>query len=285
MILAPIFAALALASGTLTEKLVLMKRKVTVRFYETGQFLAISLVMLPFIFFLWRVDSQALSFTNILVFIGIIILSILANYFTFNSMKQAKLSRIEPAKMTEPLFVILLTIILSFVFQSGIYERNTQVVIPALVAGAALIGSHIKKHHLNFSKPFLYSLLGSFLFASELVLSKIILEYYNGFTFYFLRCLFVFIVAFIIFRPKIFRGHSPKVIIHIFIIAIIWVIYRVIIYYGYLNAGIIQTTLIVMLGPIFIYLFAWKFLKEKPTWRNLIASLIILCCVLYVAII
>ena len=65
----------------------------------------------------------------------------------------------------------------------------------------------------------------------------------------------------------------------------IWVVYRVIIYYGYVNVGILSTTVIVMLGPIFIYIFAWKFLKEKLTWRNIIASFIILACVLYISLV
>jgi len=62
----------------------------------------------------------------------------------------------------------------------------------------------------------------------------------------------------------------------------IWVLYRIMIYYGYLEIGIIFTTLMVMLGPIFIYLLAWKFLKEKLDWRNIVASIIIILSVLYV---
>jgi len=36
-----------------------------------------------------------------------------------------------------------------------------------------------------------------------------------------------------------------------------------------------------MLGPVFIYLFAWKFLKEKLNWKNLVAAIIILFSILY----
>ena len=62
---------------------------------------------------------------------------------------------------------------------------------------------------------------------------------------------------------------------------IIWVIYRLIVYYGYLNIGIIFTTLMIMLGPIFIYAFAYIFLKEELRWRNITAAIIIVCSVLY----
>ena len=72
-----------------------------------------------------------------------------------------------------------------------------------------------------------------------------------------------------------------KLTIAILIIGIIWVVYRIIIYYGYLNLGVIFTTLMIMLGPILIYIFAWKFLKEKIKKRNIIAALIIIGCILY----
>jgi drug/metabolite transporter (DMT)-like permease len=61
----------------------------------------------------------------------------------------------------------------------------------------------------------------------------------------------------------------------------IWVAYRVIIYYGYLNIGVIFTTLLIMLGPIFIYIFAKIFLKEKLNWRNVVAGIVIAASVVY----
>ena len=61
--------------------------------------------------------------------------------------------------------------------------------------------------------------------------------------------------------------------------------YRIIVYYGYLTLGFIFTTLMIMLGPIFVYTFARIFLKEKLTWRNIIASAIIIACVLYALLI
>jgi hypothetical protein len=36
-----------------------------------------------------------------------------------------------------------------------------------------------------------------------------------------------------------------------------------------------------MLGPIFIYILAHNFLKEKINIRNFIASLVIVACVVY----
>ncbi|MCA9487618.1 MAG: DMT family transporter [Nanoarchaeota archaeon] len=281
MVYIPILAGLALATGTIIEKLVLMKRKISAEFYETIGFFALILVMTPFIFFFWKMDSQALAFHNIIIFSIIVILAVLANYFTFKAMKKGKLSKIEPVKVTEPLFTIILAVIFGLFFTKGIFSSNPRIIIPAIIGGIALIFPHIKKHHLEFNRNFRLVLLGSFLFALELVVSRLILDYYNGLTFYFLRCSFVFIISLIVFRPKIRGKLNKKISFHILIASIIWIGYRLLLYYGYERLGVIETSLMVMLGPVFIYIFAWKFLHDKPTWKNLLASVVILLCIVF----
>ena len=78
---------------------------------------------------------------------------------------------------------------------------------------------------------------------------------------------------------------SSRVKWEIFIIGILWVVFRVIVYYGYLILGVVFTTLLIMLGPVFVYLFARIFLKEKLEIRNIVASVIIIACVLYVVLV
>ena len=280
MIYLPILGALALATGTIIQKKLLSKKKIGIKFYQTAEFFAIVLAMLPFIYFFWRMDSQALELKNIFIFGLVILFSITANLFTFYSMKWEKVSNLEPAKILEPLFVIILAIFFSFLINEGMYERNLKVIIPAFIAGAALIFSHVKKHHLKFNKYFIAAMLGSFFFALELVISRLILDFYSPITFYFLRCSSIFLISLALFRPKL-KSLDKKSSFLIFIIGIVWAVYRVIIYWGYTNLGVIFTTLIIMLGPIFIYLFAWKFLKEKINWKNIVASVVIIACIVY----
>src|SRR3989339_61981 len=253
MIYLPFLGAISLAAGTILEKIVVKRKNIDIKFYQTAIFFVIMLVMLPFIYFYWKFDPQALQPLNIIIFSLVIIFSLLANWFVFYSVKGENVSNLEPAKMIEPLFVVLLAILFSFFIDSGMYEKNLKVVIPAIIAGLALILSHVKRHHLKFNKYFLSAILGSFFFALELVISRLILDYYSSLTFYFLRCAFIFL-------------------------------FSLIIYYGYVNLGIIFTTLIIMVSPIFIYLFAHIFLKENLSWRNIIASIIIIGCVLYATI-
>src|SRR3989339_642202 len=275
MIYLPFLGAISLASGTILEKIVVKHKNIDIKFYQTAIFLVIMLVMLPFIYFYWKFDPQALQPLNIIIFSLVIIFSLLANWFVFYSVKGENVSNLEPAKMIEPLFVVLLAILFSFFIDSGMYEKNLKVVIPAIIAGLALILSHVKRHHLKFNKYFFSAL--------ELVISRLILDYYSSLTFYFLRCAFIFLFSLIIFRPKMIKM-DKTLTSYIFITGIFWVLYRVIVYYGYVNLGIIFTTLIIMVSPIFIYLFAHIFLKEDLSWRNIIASIIIIGCVLYATI-
>ncbi len=280
MIYLPILGALALAIGTIFQRKVLKQKSIGIKVYQKAVFLAIVLAMLPFIYFFWRIDAGAFELKNIFIFSLVIIFSITANLFTFYSMKWEKVTNLEPAKILEPLFVIILAIFFSFFINASMYEKNLKVIIPALIAGITLIFSHIKKHHLRFNRYFIAAILGSFFFALELVISRLILDFYSPITFYFLRCSFILIISFALFRTKL-KTLDKKSSILIFIIGIVWAVYRIVIYWGYTNLGVIFTTLVIMLGPIFIYIFAWKFLKEKINWRNIVASIIIVGCVVY----
>lgn len=278
----PFIGSVSVAAITLMEKLVLRIRKVNIQTVNTYAFLASTLVMLPLMYFFWNVHSQALELKNILIFSLVIITSIAANLFAFYALKWEKITRIEPAKMLEPLFIVLLAIVFSFF--SILYERNLNVIIPALIAGSALVFSHIRKHHLKFNKYFISATAASFLFATELILSRLILEFYNPISFYFLRCSAIFIISFIILKKgrKIPSSKAGK---EIALIGFLWVVYRISVYYGYIFVGVVETTLILLLAPVLIYFFAWKYMKEKLNWKNILSAGIILGCVAYVVLI
>jgi drug/metabolite transporter (DMT)-like permease len=280
MIYIPFLGALGLAIGTILERATLMKKNIQIKTYHVTIFFAIILAMIPFLYFFWRLDSPAFELKNILIFSAVIITSLVANIFVFYSLKWEKITKLEPARILEPLFVIMLALVFSLFIDHNLYERNLKIIIPALVASAALIFPHLKKHHLSINKYIIAAILGSFFFALELIISRLILDFYSPITFYFLRCSSIFLISLIAFRPN-FKKIDKKSIWIILITGAIWAAYRIIIYWGYLNYGIIFTTLMVMLGPIFIYILAWKFLKEKISWKNIISALIIIGSVVY----
>src|SRR3989344_4150987 len=138
MIYIPVLGALAYAAGTIFQKLIIRRKKIDTKLYQNAEFLA--------------------------------------NLFYFYAIKWEKVTHLEPVKISESLFIILIAIIFSFIFGIGLYERNLNVIIPAIIASLALIFSHIKKHHLEFNKYFVAAIFGSFFFALELVLSRLILD-------------------------------------------------------------------------------------------------------------
>jgi drug/metabolite transporter (DMT)-like permease len=275
----PILGALASGAGTVLEKAILKHKKIGIKLYQIAGFLAIVLAMIPLLFFFWKLDAGAFTVKNSLIFLGVVIAATIANFLMFYSEKGEKITNVEPAKIMEPLFVILLAIIFSF-FVEGMGERNLKIIIPAFIAGIALIFPHIKKEHLHLNKYMIAALFGSFFFGLELVLSKLILDFYSPITFYFLRCLFILIISLILFRPS-FKDLEKKTSLMILAAGILFVIYRVAVYIGYVRYGIIFTTLVIMVSPIFVYLLAHKFLKEKLNWKNILSAIIIIGCVLY----
>lgn len=273
MIILPIIGSVLEAAGTILEKKVLRNKKMNFKNYTTYEFLSIVITMIPIIIFTWRVDRGAMSLANISIFAFVILVAVAANLLIFYSLKRESVSEFEPLWLMLPLF----TIILAFVFYQS--ERHISSVILALIASLTLVWAHIKKEHLSFDKYALAALFGSFLFAVELVASKPILQYYNPFTFYFVRCLFIFAICFALFRPN-GKDLNKKIIWITALIGLMWAFYRAIIYYGYEQLGIIFTTTLFILSPVFVFLFAIIFLKEKPTKKHIISAVVIVACVL-----
>jgi len=275
----PIIGAVLEGAGNIIDKKIVITHKIDYKNCTVYGFLALVLVMLPLIFFFWEIKPEAYSIRNLLIFIAVVLFSILANLLAFFSLKRKNLTELEPIRLMQPLFVVLLAFILSFFFAAYYTERKYSILILALIASIALIASHVRKHHLVLNKYIIAAVLGSFFFAVELVISKAILPYYSSLTFYFLRCLLIFLITAFIFHPKI-SSIKNKTKLLMLLSGVIWVAYRWILYYGYLTLGVVFTTILFILSPIFIFLFARIFLKEKILLRQIIASAIIIACVI-----
>jgi drug/metabolite transporter (DMT)-like permease len=181
MIYLPIIGALLEATGMIFEKKILKKRGMNFKNYTVFEFAAIVLALIPILLFTWRVDKGALTLVNIGIMAFVILVSVLANLLVFYSLKREDVTEFEPVWLMQPLFTVLLAVLL---FQS---ERDYYAVGLALIASVALIALHFKKHHLYFNKYLIAALIGSLLFSVELVASRYVLDYYSGFSFYFIE--------------------------------------------------------------------------------------------------
>lgn len=271
MIYLPIIGSFLEAAGVIIEKKLLKRHNY--KDYTTYIFAGIVLVLLPFIYFFYSIDKAAFSLINILLFALVVLTSVSANILIFYSLKREKVTEIEPIWIMQPLFTIILAFI---IFQS---ERNWNLIALALIASVTLVLSHVKKHHLKFDKYIWAAIIGCFLFSVELIASKPILQYYNPFMFYFLRCFFILAICYALFRPN-GKDLNKKSIWMILFLGAMWAIYRSIVYYGYETIGVVFTTTLFILSPVLMMIFASIFLKEKLKMRNVIATLIILACVI-----
>jgi drug/metabolite transporter (DMT)-like permease len=278
MIFLPVLGSVLEAAGMIFEKKILKVKGMNFKNYTVFEFLSIVLTMLPVLYYTWRISQEAFETFNLLWLGTVILISILANLLIFYSLKRENITEFEPIWLMQPLFTVLLAI---FMFPT---ERNWIIVGLALIASLTLIFAHVKKHHLRLDKYIFAALIGSFLFALELVISKPLLEFYSPFTFYFIRCFFIFVITLLLFRPsmKILKGKTVGMIV---LVGIMWFVYRAIIYWGYESLGIIYTTILFILSPVLMLIFAVIFLKEKPTARQIIANGIILVCVLLAVLI
>ena len=276
----PIIGAFLEATGMIAEKKTLKKKNMNYKSYCIYSFLAIVIVSIPFLFFFWKLTPEALLLKNLLILLAICVIALIANLLIFYSLKRETLTEFEPISLMQPLFVILLAFILSFFMNAYSKENNLLLLVLALIASLALIAAHVRKHHLVYNKYIIAALLGSFFFAVELVLSNLILPYYSSWTFYFLRCLIILIIGWVILRPS-FKKIDKQSHYLTWGVSLVWIIQRAILYWGYENLGIIYTTIVLsILSPILIFLFARIFLKEKISKRQIASAIIILICVI-----
>lgn len=272
MFYTPILGAFLEATGMTVEKLMMRKKSLNYKNYTVYGFLAIVLVMLPFVFFFWEIKPEAYSLKNLLIFLLVIICSLLANLLTFFALKRENLTAMEPIRLMQPILTILLAVL---IYSSE--RTHPLTVLLAIIASLSLVFSNVKKHHFSFDKYIIAAMLGSLFFAIELVISKSILSYYSSSTFYFMRCLLIFLITLALFKPT--NKLPTKVKLVMLITGAIWIVYRIILYYGYSAYGIVFTTILFILTPVFVYIFSALFLKEKINIKHIISSIIIIACV------
>ena len=86
MIYIPILGAFLEATGMIIEKKTLKKKNIDYKNYSIYSFFAIVVIIIPFLFFFWRLDPEAFQLTNLLIFFAISIIALIANLLIFYSL-------------------------------------------------------------------------------------------------------------------------------------------------------------------------------------------------------
>ncbi len=266
-------ASVSQAGSSTIDKYIVSKQKINYKVYLIISFFIISILTLPLFLFLGHVKPEASQlFWIILLLIGVIITTGV-NIVYYSVLRHEKLSEMQPVLLLAPLFTVILT---SIVFKE---ERNSLVIILAIISSLALLWAHIKKEHFSFHKYLIPLLILSIIISPiNAIISKKLLTVYDPFSFEFIRTSLALFVLYIFLHPnfKTLKKKSPKYLIYTNILT---TLAGIIVYFSYIKLGIIQTVLIMNLMPMLVYIFAYIFLKEKIYWKNVVAMLIILACV------
>jgi len=273
----PFIAALTQVGGILIDKITLTRRQVETRVYIPILFLFLVLstgILFPF---LGKVSIEAFSLRYILLFILMIAIAIIWNIFYYKGVQAEKVHEYELIIMFQPILTIILA---ALIFQG---ERNIHIFIAAAIASIALIVSHIKKQHFELS-PGAWKLVWAVIFMSiELIILKLLLNFYSPVALYFFRTGILFIFFYLFYRPSINKIGNTN-LYFILSSAILGTAQMITKFYGFDKYGVVYTSLILIVSPIIVYVISTIFLHEKLKPRMVASFLVILGCIVYATV-
>lgn len=270
---AAILSAVSNAFELVVDKTILTKERVTLRVFLPILFILLFLFTLVLVPWLGHVDWQVVFLTNtmFLTFL-MVVLAIAWNVLLYQSIQREKVHQHEMVMMLTP----LVTIVLAAIFYPE--ELNTKVLILALLASVTLFFAKGQKEHFFIDRNSYNTLLGVILMSAETMIVRELLFSYTPVALYAIRTAFLALFFAFYYRPR-YGGVSKKHWSLISVSAFVGVVQMIAKYYAFSEFGIVLTTLITILSPIIVFFFSWEVLHERIKPRMVIASLIILACV------
>lgn len=231
-------------------------------------FIGVSILMLP-LMGLFYIDFEQMNLFYTLIFTGIVLSALAYNLLQYKSLKRIKAEDAEPIILLNTIF----TIILGYLFIKS--ERNIADLILALTACTILIISKWDKD-MTFNKYHKYMFYAAILIGVYNLLTKIMLDVMNPFALYWIRTIILLPVFLLIskLRMKDLKKYSGTLII-----SILTILAQLTVFFSYKYIGLITTSLLLNLVPIFTFWGAYIFLKEKLEARNVVASILIIGCI------
>jgi drug/metabolite transporter (DMT)-like permease len=270
----PIISALSDSFATVIDKLILKKDNISSKHFTSILFIFMGAFCLPLLFFFEITEVNILS---IFILFLIIIGSALQNYLFYVSLSNKDLSSLEPIRNSEPIIIILLAFL---VFPD---ERNFLVLLLGLMTTLALIYSHLdfknfKKEKVIFDKYSTILIFSIFISAILFIGYKYALEFVNPVTLYSIRTIGVLLFLFTLFKPKLSSLNKTQTSLFTYS-AFLYSLSAITQYFAISTVGIGITVLVLALSPIVIYLLSHFVLKESINKHQIIASIVIITCV------
>jgi drug/metabolite transporter (DMT)-like permease len=267
-----LIASIANSLTVVTERFFLAKKSFKVKEFTADTFVvsAIFLLLLSPLFFSF--SEAYLEIHNIVLLVAMLILAAAFNFLLFKGISKTNVEEAELLMLSAWIF----TIIFGAVF--FVSERNPIRIVLGLVSGAAILGSHLRHHHLNLDYYGKLILLASVLMAGEEIIAKQLLSVYDPFSLYFIRVLLCSALFVSLFGIKLHKfSHKKTMLLFIFmhVFPITEFIFR---YWSYQENGLILTSMLMLLAPLFAAWFGHLFLQEKIHFRKILATVIAIVC-------
>jgi drug/metabolite transporter (DMT)-like permease len=272
-----LISTLSQAGNVLLDRIVLSKRQM-----HLGQYIPLIFVFLflsTFITLPWLGSvNLALAFNQqyIFYFVLMILLAIIWNIFSYQGLQKEKMVEYEMIMMLTPIVTIMMA---SLFFPE---EFNLPIFLAGVVGSIALVASHLKDHHLQFSKYAVHLVLAVILMAMEAMVQKELLQVYSPATLYAIRTGILALFFTIYYRPNLHEVNDLDFRI-VLGSGVLGAVHFVLKLYGFNEIGVTFTTLILLLVPVIVTWVDSQVNKVQIRRRTLVAFVIILACVAYAA--
>ena len=268
-------AAIANVIATTVNKHLLSKEKMGVVPFGIWLFIFLAFITGLSLPFLGQVNfTEAFSIHYVFIFLTMILIASTWNYFYYTCLEKDTLAEFQLVSIVQPLLSIFLSML---VFSD---ERNYHVLIATIVAGIALVYSHLYRWKIENFVVTVPLFIAVVLASIESLYHKELLHVYSPASLYFFRTLLIAIV-FIFASPKEIKNVTRKNLFQTFIVALFAVFTMVLTFYGYQLIGIAKTNIILLLYPITTTLISVYLLKERIKKRKIFAFVIIIICIIY----
>lgn len=231
--------------------------------------MAATLILLSPTFYLLKPTLLAMG---LLVLIGVI--DTTANYFFFKTFEKTEASIATPILSLAPAF----TFLFAWLVLGDIVSLKTYILAVAVMVLTVLFSVDFKNFYQSKVNTLIPALVASLLFGISAIPSKFLLSQLDAInppTLYMFRAGFIALFSLIIFGPPIVKISIKQYRI-IFFRGLVVISQWVFLYYALQkgNAGVAVT--LVNITPIFVFIMAIIFLREKPTFKKVLAFVLIL---------
>lgn len=263
-----LLASMLATSEVLLNRYILTKQQVGVHRSIALCFLMGVLLMLPAIPLFFKMPDWTPALTT--VFIGMCIIAVIFNIFYQMGIKYNTIEKSTPLYLSTNVFTITLAYAL---FPE---ERNTFVLVLALISSIAILSVNLNRSSITFDRYAIFMLLAALLFSVHNIFIASLLAYFNPFTLYFLRCCIGAVLMLAFYRPTLQDLHPKN---PIWLLMTIIVIEQILVYWSYSTFGVIGTTLLMTLAPIATIYASHFLLKEELHATKVVATIVIVGCV------